>query len=141
MSLRILFATDHIHFPQGGGGAERNTHELSMALRDRGFETAVLSSFSPNMSWLSVTNRLRRALPPRREFPRDSLCGYHVYRGWDMNRIGEVVSRFKPDVVVVQSTQPDPILHALESLSAFRLWSICTKSTISTICAHWREKT
>jgi glycosyltransferase involved in cell wall biosynthesis len=114
MSLRILFATDHIHFPQGGGGAERNTHELTMALRERGFEAAVLSSLSPNLSWLSVTNRLRRALPPRRKFPRDSLCGYHVYRGWDINSIGEVVSRFKPDVIVVQSTRPDPMLHVLE---------------------------
>jgi glycosyltransferase involved in cell wall biosynthesis len=114
MTLRILFATDHIHFPQGGGGGERNTHELTMALRERGFEAAVLSSFSPDMSWLSVTNRLRRALPPRREFPRDSLCGYHVYRGWNMNRYGEVVRRFRPDVIVVQSTWPDPMLHALE---------------------------
>ena len=112
--LRILFVTDHIHFPQGGGGAERNTHELSVALRDRGFHPAVISSLTPDNSWLSWTNRLRRALPPRQEFPRDSMCGYPVYRGWNMNRSGEVVDRFKPDVIVVQSTHPDPFLRALK---------------------------
>jgi glycosyltransferase involved in cell wall biosynthesis len=113
-TLRILFVTDHIHFPQGGGGAERNTHELSVALQDRGFHPAVISSFAPDNSWLSWTNRLRRALPPRREFPRDSMCGYPVFRGWNMDRSGEVVDRFKPDVIVVQSTHPDPLLRALK---------------------------
>ncbi len=112
-TLRILFVTDHIHFPQGGGGAERNTHELCVALQDRGFHPAVISSFAPDNSWLSWNIRLRRALPPRCEFPRDSTCGYPVFRGWNMDRCGEVVRRFKPDVIVVQSTRPDPILNAL----------------------------
>ena len=113
MTLRVLFATDHIHFPQGGGGGERNTHELSVALRDRGFAPAVLSSVRVDRSWLSWSNRLRRVLPPRREFPRDTVCGYPVFRGWNMDRIGQVVHRFRPDIVVVQSTRPDPILRAL----------------------------
>ena len=28
---RVLFASPWVHFPQGGGGAERNTHELCLA--------------------------------------------------------------------------------------------------------------
>src|SRR5205809_101920 len=28
LGMGILFVTGHIHFPQGGGGGERNTHEL-----------------------------------------------------------------------------------------------------------------
>jgi glycosyltransferase involved in cell wall biosynthesis len=114
MTLRILFATDHIHFPQGGGGAERNTHELSVSLRDHGFHPAILSSLRADRSWLSWSNRLRRALPPRREFPHDTVCGYPVFRGWNMDRIGEVVRRFRPDVVVVQCTRPEAILRALK---------------------------
>ncbi len=113
MTLRILFATDHIHFPQGGGGGERNTHELSVVLGDQGSHPAVLSGLKADRSWLSWSNRLRRALPPRQEFPRDTICGYPVFRGWNMDRAGDVVRRFRPDVVVVQSTRPDPLLHAL----------------------------
>jgi glycosyltransferase involved in cell wall biosynthesis len=115
MTLRILFATDHIHFPQGGGGAERNTHELGVALADRGFQPAVLSSLNPDRSWLSWKNRLARALPPRHEFPRDTMCGYPVFRGWNMDRAGEAARRFRPDVVVVQSTRPERLLRAFAS--------------------------
>jgi glycosyltransferase involved in cell wall biosynthesis len=113
MTLRILFATDHIHFPQGGGGGERNTHELSVALSEHGFHPAVLAAMWVDGSWLSWRNRLRRVLPPRVEFPSDKVCGYPAFRGWDMTRSDEVVRRFRPDVAVVQSTAPRPILQAL----------------------------
>lgn len=111
--MRILFVTDHIHFPQGGGGAERNTHELCVALRDHGFVPGVLSNFVADRSWLSWSVRLRRALSPRHEFPCDAVCGYPVFRGWNIGRAGEVVRRFRPDVIVVQSTHPKAILDAL----------------------------
>jgi glycosyltransferase involved in cell wall biosynthesis len=114
MTPRILFATDHIHFPQGGGGGERNTHELSVVLSEQGFSPAVMAAMWVDGSWLSWRNRLRRILPPRVEFPCDTVCGYPVYRGWDMTRSDEVVRRFRPDVAVVQSTAPDPILRTLE---------------------------
>jgi glycosyltransferase involved in cell wall biosynthesis len=110
-SMKILFATDHIHFPQGGGGAERNTHELCLALRQRGVEPGVMSSLSANQSWLSWSNRLRRTLPPRHRYPRDTQCGYPVYRGWASSGASEVVKRFRPSVVVVQSTHPDNLLR------------------------------
>jgi glycosyltransferase involved in cell wall biosynthesis len=113
MTLRILFATDHIHFPQGGGGGERNTHELSVTLSEQGFSPAVLAAMWVDGSWLSWRNRLRRILPPRVEFPCDTACGYPVFRGWDMTRGNEVVQRFRPDVAVVQSTAPQPILRTL----------------------------
>lgn len=109
--MRILFATQHIHFPQGGGGAERNTHELSLALKEQGETPAVLCRLRPDGSWMSWSNRLRRMLPPRQEFPRDTMCGYPVFRGWNMERAGEVVRRFRPDVIVVQATEPDLLLR------------------------------
>jgi glycosyltransferase involved in cell wall biosynthesis len=112
MTLRVLFATEHIHFPQGGGGAERNTHELCIALCEKGAEVAVLSSFSPDYSWLSLSARARRFLFPRYEFQRDSGCGYDVFRGWNLDRAGELVGRFKPDVIILQSIDPDRLLKA-----------------------------
>ncbi len=113
--MRILFATDHVHLPQGGGGAERNTHELSIVLKEEGHAPAVLSSFVPDHSWLSWRIRLRRALPPSREFPCDEVCGYPVYRGWNTERSTEVVDRFRPDVIVSQSASPIPILQAFKN--------------------------
>jgi glycosyltransferase involved in cell wall biosynthesis len=47
------------------------------------------------------------------EFPSDKVCGYPAFRGWDMTRSDEVVRRFRPDVAVVQSTAPQPIMRAL----------------------------
>ncbi len=75
---------------------------------------AILSSFVPDRSWLSWRIRLRRALPPAREFPCDEVCGYPVFRGWNMERSAEVVDRFSPDVIVVQSANPIPVLQAFK---------------------------
>ena len=99
MIARILFVTDYLHVPQGGGGGERNTHELCLALRARGISVAVACSLRPDRSWLSWTSRIRRQIPHRREYARDTTCGYPVFRGWDHSRIGEVVHRFRPDAV------------------------------------------
>jgi glycosyltransferase involved in cell wall biosynthesis len=113
VTSRVLFVTDHIHFPQGGGGGERNTHELCLALRDRNVAPAVLCSLSADHSWLSWSNRIRRVLPPRQAFPCDTGCGYPVFRGWRWEHAEEVINSYRPDVVVVQSTHPDPLLRAL----------------------------
>lgn len=110
LPLRVLFATDHIHFPQGGGGGERNTHELCLALLRHNVVPAVMANLSADQSWLSWRNRLKRKLPPRPLFPRDDGCGYATYRGWDLAGASEVLSAFRPDVVVVQSTKPEPLL-------------------------------
>lgn len=109
--MRILFATDHIHHPQGGGGAERNTHELCLALQALGHAPAVMASLSPNNTWLSWGNRLRKKIVPRHQFPCDRICGYPSYRGWAENGASEVAARFRPDVVVVQSIRPHALLR------------------------------
>lgn len=113
MVSRVLFVTDYLHVPQGGGGAERNTHELCLALLAQNVHPAVSCDLRVDGSWLSRSSRIRRKLHARHEFSRDDRCGYPVFRGWDHSRVGEVVHRFKPDVVVVQSTHPEPLLRAL----------------------------
>jgi glycosyltransferase involved in cell wall biosynthesis len=114
-ALRVLFATDHVHFPQGGGGAERNTHELCLGLLRHGVVPAVVASLVPDASLMSWRNRIRRQLPPRRRFPVDHVCGYATYRGWQEDPSREVTLRFRPDVVVVQSTQPTPLLDGFRA--------------------------
>ena len=113
MTLRVLFVTDHLHVPQGGGGGERNTHELCLALRSQGVHPAVSCCFRVDGSMLSWRNRVLRKLLPGREFARDGGLGYPVFRGWDLSRVGEVVRRFRPDVAIVQSTHPEPLIRAL----------------------------
>ena len=113
--MRVLFATDHIHFPQGGGGGERNTHDLCLALQARGVEPAVASSFTADGSRLSWSSRIRRRLPPRAEYVGDRLCGYPTFRGWDVAGLADVARRFRPAVVVVQSTRPAPLIEALRA--------------------------
>lgn len=113
MTSRILFVTDYLHVPQGGGGAERNTHELCLALAAQGRSVAVACSLRVDGSRLSWTSRIRRQLPPRREYARDTTCGYPVFRGWDHSHLGEVIRRFRPDAVVLQSTDPQPLVQVL----------------------------
>jgi len=108
--VRILFATDHIHIPQGAGGGERNTHDLCLALQQLGDDVAVLCSLRSDGSLFSLTSRVRRKVPRSREFSRDQICGYRVYRGWNTTAMHEVLGEFRPDIVVVQSTHPDPLV-------------------------------
>lgn len=116
MTLRLLFATNYLHFPQGGGGAERNTHELCLALREHGVEPAVMSGLQPDGSRVFRINQLKRGILTRQLYPRDTGCGYPVFRGWAEGGAAEVVGRFRPDAVVVQSTHPEALLRAFTAL-------------------------
>jgi glycosyltransferase involved in cell wall biosynthesis len=114
MIQRLLFATTYVHFPQGGGGAERNTHELCLALQRRGIEAGVWCGLRADSSLLSHRNRLKRFLL-RQPLPRDSGCGYPVFRGWDWSEAAaaEVAARFRPDLAIVQMPHPEPLLRLL----------------------------
>ncbi|MBY0338760.1 MAG: glycosyltransferase [Acetobacteraceae bacterium] len=111
--MRVLLATTHIHYPQGGGGLERNTHELCLALKRRGAQPAVASSMLPRGGLLPPANRLKRFLL-RQAYPRDTMCGYPVYRGWTPEGATEVAHRFRPDIAVVQNPHPERLLNAIE---------------------------
>ena len=113
MALRVLLATDYLHIPQGNGGAERNTHELCLALGAQGVQPAVSCRLRVDGSLLSWRSRVMRKVLPGREFSRDGGLGYPTFRGWDHSRVGEVVRRFRADVAVVQSTHPEPLIRAL----------------------------
>jgi hypothetical protein len=112
---RIMFVTDHIHFPQGGGGGERNTHDLCLELTLQKHAVAVAVGLTADGSMLAWSSRIRRMLPPRTAYVRDGACGYPTFRGWGLDGLPQAVDRFRPDVVVVQSTRPNGIFDALAS--------------------------
>ena len=100
--MRLLFIFNNFYFPQFVGGAQTSTHDLCVALRARGHDVAVLCALSQR-GILGLMNRVSRRLRPRYQFPRDTIMGYPVFRGWEPVRgISEVLARFDPSVVVLQ---------------------------------------
>jgi glycosyltransferase involved in cell wall biosynthesis len=120
--MKVLLAAKHLHFPQGGGGLERNTHELCLRLIQHGVQPAVMCNLQPDGSLLSLANRLSRKLRPSIRFPVDTGLGYPVFRGWGGDDgAREVARRFEPDVVVAQSGEPVPLLQSFEGLGIPRM--------------------
>lgn len=120
--MRILLAAKHIHFPQGGGGLERNTHELCLHLTRHGLDPAVMCDLKHDYSLLVFKNRLAQILKPSIRFPMDSHLGYQVFRGWNsVDGAREVVSRYKPDVVIAQSAEPVPLLDSFRDMAIPRM--------------------
>lgn len=120
--MRILLAAKHLHYPQGGGGLERNTHELCLNLLRRGITPAVMCNLRAERSLLVLRNRLARKLAPRFRFPMDRGIGYSVFRGWaDDDGAIEVTQRFRPDVIIAQSAEPVPLLKSFEKLGVPRM--------------------
>lgn len=120
--MRILLAAKHPHYPQGGGGLERNTHELCLHLVRRGLKPAVIANLRAVQSPLVWRNQVMRKLKPRQRFPMDSWYGYPVYRGWaEEDGAVEVATRFRPDVIVAQSAEPVPLLKSYQGLGIPRM--------------------
>lgn len=115
--MKILLAAKHPHYPQGGGGLERNTHELCLHLVKQGLQPAVICDLSANHSLLVLRNQLARRIRPGIRYPMDTGCGYPVFRGWrEHDGAAEVTARFRPDVIVAQSGEPVPIIQSYENL-------------------------
>ena len=82
-----------------------------MALRAKGEQPGVMASLRADGSWLSQVNRVERAILGRR-FPRDTGCGYPVFRGWVEDGAAEVTRRFRPQLAIIQMPQPGAMLDA-----------------------------
>lgn len=99
--MRLLFVTTNKHLPELCGGMEVNTHELSLALLERGVSVGVLCGLA-GVGLTGVSARLRSKIFCN-PCPRDSGLGYPTWRSYDIiPHVGSVVAAFKPDVLVVQ---------------------------------------
>lgn len=99
--MRILFATNHKHLPELRGGMEVNTHELSLALLQRGSGVGVLCGLA-GVGLTGFRARLIRKVL-RNPCPVDHYLGYPVWRSYEpATHVESVVQAFRPDVIVVQ---------------------------------------
>ncbi len=113
--MRILFANAHPYLPQLTGGTQINTHYLAKALIARGHAVAICSGLLPSgfrarLDQILIKTGLNRA-------PRNNLMRYPVYRSWfPQDELEGIASRFRPDVVVVQSGGHVPIWQKAKAL-------------------------
>src|SRR5260221_843388 len=99
--MRIMFVTTNKHLPEHRGGMEVNTHELTMALLERGASVGVLCGLA-GVGLTGLSARLRRKFL-RDPYPVDMRLGYPTWRSYDsISYVGSVAASFKPDVFVVQ---------------------------------------
>jgi glycosyltransferase involved in cell wall biosynthesis len=111
--VRILFVTTQSYLPQRVGGSQLSTHELSIELSSNGHHAAVLCDLQWPRDWTWLQNRVMSRVS-RRTHPCDQWRPYRVYRGYGAtNGVREVVHDFRPDVAIVQSGTPIPVVMAL----------------------------
>ncbi|WP_417809340.1 glycosyltransferase [Thioclava sp.] len=111
--MRILFTSGKAFLPQNSGGVQSSTMQLANALIARGHEVGVMSKLIGG-GWTELDSRIKRRIG-RNRFSRDTRMGLAVYRAWDPTDAGEVVTRFRPDVAVVQSGETVKIAKSLEA--------------------------
>lgn len=108
-SMRILIVSGYAHIPQRSGGIESSTHDLALALQQRGHQVSVLCGLMPGGGLASLLIRLQRKLSLR-SFPADRWLGYPVYRQWEVEgSIATAVKEFAPDVAIVQMGHCEPL--------------------------------
>jgi glycosyltransferase involved in cell wall biosynthesis len=113
-SRRILFATTAHHLPELTGGVESTTHELCLALAERGCAVAVLARTRrmSRFAWHARANRLIGRGP----VALDSGLGYPVHRARKpLEAIDAVVGAFRPTLAVIQSGRLIPLARAFAS--------------------------
>ncbi len=99
--MRVLFATTHIHLPQGTGGIEVTLDALCKTLLRRGIEVCILCRLHPNGLFGWRQRIVRKAKSS--DIVRDTTCGYQVYRGWNpVQDAKSLIRSFNPDIVLTQ---------------------------------------
>lgn len=99
--MRLLFVTTNKYLPELRGGMEVNTHELSMALLERGVSVGVLCGLA-GVGLTGIRARIRRKVLGD-PCPMDMALGYPTWRSYNIiPHVGSVVASFKSDILVVQ---------------------------------------
>ncbi len=104
--MKILFATNLSHIPQSSGGSQSSTHDLCIALINRGIHPAVLAALEGNKDIIWIKNRIKAKIS-KDFFPSDNVMGYPVYRGWHVvGGVDNVIKKNHPNVAIIQSNNP-----------------------------------
>ena len=111
--MRILIASCHPYIPELRGGAQSSTHELVLALRERGHDVGVVAGLAGS-GWFGLRKRISLKIPGHK-WVFDGQLGYPVYRSWFPRlQIVEICHDFQADVVLLQSGLPVALATALK---------------------------
>lgn len=110
--MRILFTTGNAFLPQSIGGAQSTTDELAQRLIAAGHKPAVLCRLDAAADRRMLVSRAVKKLTGRR-FSCDGGLGYPVYRAWDTCDPDEVITRFRPDLAIIQHVKSVPMALAM----------------------------
>jgi glycosyltransferase involved in cell wall biosynthesis len=114
--MKFLFASEYGHRPQGFGGLQCNTHELSLGLVERGHQAAVAARLTTS-DFLGIRTRLLGKIVGKRKL-HDRINGYPTYRRWSvMESLPDLVAEIRPDVAIAQVLNPVPLASQLAKLS------------------------
>lgn len=110
--MRILIGSAHPYLPQLLGGAQSSTHELALALRQKGHDVCVVGGLTGE-GWFGLRRRLQLKLR-RRRWVRDDKLGYPVFRAWFPSHvIADVAQHFQAEVAFFQSGFPVKMAKAI----------------------------
>jgi glycosyltransferase involved in cell wall biosynthesis len=112
--MRVLFAGGNGYYPEFHGGVQSSTHDLVERLRANGHEAGVLAAlFGDGVFGMAARLKLKLG---RQGAVIDRFPGYPVVRAWfPWEAVPFAVSRFAPDVAVVQCHKSVPLGKALEA--------------------------
>jgi glycosyltransferase involved in cell wall biosynthesis len=114
--MKFLFVSEYGHRPQGFGGLQCNTHELSLGLVERGHQAVVAARLTTS-DFLGIRTRLLGKIVGKRKL-HDRINGYPTYRRWSvMESLPDLVAEIRPDVAIAQVLNPVPLANRLASLS------------------------
>lgn len=114
--LRVLFATGHPHLPQIAGGLQSSTSETMRGLIARGHDARLLCGLTGDGP-LGLRHRVTLKLG-RRMVAEDHAADIPAYRAWnpcDSSVIYDVLTDFRPDVVVAQGGDAADLIQGFDA--------------------------
>ena len=114
--MRILFITAHKYLPQMRGGLQSSTHELCLALMQRGHKVAVLAGLMPDGPFaLKCRVKMKFNQLAGCQVARETGLSYPVWYAWHpWEAVARVTAKEKPDLIIVLQYQS--VRMALEAL-------------------------
>lgn len=112
--MKILIGSAHPYLPQMRGGAQSSTHEMALALQQRGHEVCVVGGLQ-GKGLFGLRRRIELKLR-RRSWVRDDHLGYPVLRAWFPSKVvADITRTFRPDVAMFQSRLPVELAKETEA--------------------------
>lgn len=115
--MNILICTAHPYIPEMYGGLQSSSNQLASLLKKRGHRVALLSALIGSGRF-GFLQRVKLKLS-RQPAVRDLYLGYPAWRAWfPWEAMPYVISKEKPDIVVVLASKPVKMALAAQEAGA-----------------------